>query len=347
MEGRDGASTLDKLVKDVVKKRFIYGAVFYVSSSDGDIDLIDASGNMKVDSQYYIASINKLFISAVILRLTTSNKLDLADKISRFLPEEVVRRLHVYKGKDRSDDLSVLHLISQTSGLPCYLLDDQANGRRAMEDLETGIDQPWPFDKVIQEVKKMKAHFPPGKEGRARYGDTGHQLLSLIIEGITGRPIGVVLKNLFEELGMADTYVFDGPDAGHFVPIRHRSRKMHIPLYLASTQNDIISTAQDQMTFLKAFFEGRFFPKDRLKDLEMWNDIFFPFKYGIGIQQFHIPRILTPFNPVPDMVGHCGSTGSVAFYAPDLDLFITGTVNQQARPNIAFQTMVRILNKLG
>jgi hypothetical protein len=132
-----------------------------------------------------------------------------------------------------------------------------------------------------------------------------------------------------------------------FVPIRYKSEKIYIPLFLNSTQNDIISTAKDQMTFLKAFFSGYFFPKERLNELEKWNNIFFPFKYGIGIQKFYMPRILSPFHPVPDMIGHCGSTGSVAFYVPDMDLYITGSINQQARPNIAFQTLIKIINKLS
>jgi hypothetical protein len=46
------------------------------------------------------------------------------------------------------------------------------------------------------------------------------------------------------------------------------------------------------------------------------------------------------------MVGHCGSTGSFAFYVPDLNVYITGTINQQARPNVAFQTMIKIISKL-
>jgi CubicO group peptidase (beta-lactamase class C family) len=121
---------------------------------------------------------------------------------------------------------------------------------------------------------------------------------------------------------------------------------MNIPLFLTSTQNDIISTAKDQMRFLKAFFNGYFFSKERLKELEKWNNIYFPFKYGIGIQKFHIPRILSPFRPVPDMVGHSGSTGAMAFYVPDMDIYLTGSTNQQARPNIAFQTMIKIINKL-
>ena len=344
MEDKLNESILDQLVSNAITKRHIYGAVFYVSSGDNSIDLISASGEMQEDSQYYIASINKLLVSSIILRLYTENRLDLHDKISEYLPEEVVRGLHIHKGKDYSNDLSIAHLMSHTSGLPCYLTDKQANGKKAMTELEAGIDQPWPIDKVIHEAKRMKTHFPPGKKGRAKYIDTNHQILGLIIENITGQPVNIILKNLFQELNLTKTYVCEDANNEDFIPIRYKSEERHIPLFLNSTQNDIISTAKDQMTFIKAFFNGYFFPKERLNELEKWHNIFFPFKYGIGIQKFYMPRMLTPFRPVPDMVGHCGSTGSVAFYAPDVDLYITGTTNQQANPNIAFQTMIRIIN---
>ncbi len=339
-------SILNQLVSNVITKKYIYGAVFYVSSDDNSVDLISASGNIKEDSQYYIASINKFFVSAIILKLYTENKLDIEDKISKYLPEDVVQGLHLHKGKDYSNSLTISHLMSHTSGLPCYLTDKQANGKTAIKELEAGIDQAWPIDKVIQEVKRMKTHFPPGKEGRAKYSDTNHQILGLIIENIIGEPVNIVLKNLFQELNLTNTYVYEDANDKNFVPIRYKSETRHIPLFLTSTQNDIISTARDQMTFLKAFFSGYFFSKERLNELEKWNNIFFPFKYGIGIQKFYMPRILSPFHPVPDMLGHCGSTGSVAFYVPDMDLYITGSINQQASPNIAFQTMIKIINKL-
>jgi len=346
MKDKLNKSILNQLVSTVITKKYIYGAVFYVSYDDNSIDVISASGNIKENSQYYIASINKFFVSSIILRLYTNNKLDLHDEISKYLPEEVVRGLHIHKGKDYSHDLSIAHMLSHTSGLPCYLTDKQANGKKAMAELEAGIDQPWPIDKVIQEVKRMKTHFPPGKEGRAKYIDTNHQILGLIIENITGEPVNIVLKNLFQELSLTKTYVCEDANDKNFVPIRYKSEIRHLPLFLTSTQNDIISTAKDQMTFLKAFFSGYFFPKERLNELEKWNNIFFPFKYGIGMQKFYMPCILSPFHPVPDMVGHCGSTGSVAFYVPDMELYITGSINQQARSNIAFQTMVKIINKL-
>jgi len=40
MKGKLNKSYLDQLVKNVIKKKYIYGAVFYVSSDDNSIDLI-------------------------------------------------------------------------------------------------------------------------------------------------------------------------------------------------------------------------------------------------------------------------------------------------------------------
>jgi len=346
MKEKHYQSILNQLVSNISKKKYIYGAVFYISSGNGNIELTSASGNMKEDSQYYIASINKLFVSSIILNLYTQNKINLHDKISKYLSEEIIRGLHIYKGRDYSYDLTITHLLSHTSGLPGYLIDKQANGKIAMAELEAGIDQSWPINKVIQEIKRMKTHFQPGKKGKAKYIDTNHQILSLIIENITGEPINIVLKNLFRTLNLNKTYVCEESMNQDFIPIRYKSEERFIPLFLNYTKNDIISTAKDQMTFLKAFFSGYFFPKERLKELEKWNNIFFPFKYGIGIQKFYIPRILSPFQAIPDIIGHCGSTGSVAFFVPDIDLYITGSINQQAKPNIAFQTMIKIINKL-
>lgn len=346
MHGKLNKSTLDRIVSEVIAKKYICGAVFCVSSGDNSINMTSAAGNFSEDSHYYIASINKLFISAIILRMYRDGQLDLQDKIAKYLPGDVVSGLHVYKGRDYSNELTILHLISQTSGLPGYLIDRQADGKKVMTELEAGIDQSWPIESVIEEVKKMKTHFPPGKPGKAKYIDTNHQILSLVIENTAGQTINIVLRDLFEELKLKRTYVCEDVNDKNFVPIRYKSEIINIPLFLTSTRNDIISTARDQMTFLKAFFNGHFFPKKRMSELYKWNNIFFPFKYGVGIQKFYLPRILSPFKPVPDMIGHSGSIGSLAFFTPDIDLYITGTINQQARPNVAFQTMIRIVNEL-
>jgi len=123
----------------------------------------------------------------------------------------------------------------------------------------------------------------------------------------------------------------------------YKDKQINISKYLTSTNNDIISTTQDQMKFIRAFFNGYFYPKEKLHQLEKWNTVFFPFQYGIGIQKFYTPRYLSPFKAVPDMIGHCGSTGSVAFYVPDENIYVTGTTNQQASPSTAFRTIMKII----
>ena len=337
---------LDRIVQKIAGKKNILGAVFCVSKDNDNADIISASGEFEVDSNYYIASINKLFISAIILRLFYAGKLDLQDKISVYLPAGILKGLHVYKGHDYSDELTIAHLVSLTSGLPCYLADKQPNGKTGMSELEAGRDQPWPIEKAIAVVKKMGPHFPPGSRGKARYGDTNHQILSKIIENIEGDAISNVLTNLFKALNMTNTYVCGDPKAEGYVPFRYKSEIIQIPGFLNSTQNDIISNAKDQMIFLKAFFNGHFFPKEKLNGLKTWKSIFFPFKYGIGLQKFQLPWIFSPFQPIPEIIGHSGSTGSIAFYVPEKQLYITGTVNQQAMPQVAFQTMMKIIQKV-
>jgi D-alanyl-D-alanine carboxypeptidase len=338
-------SSVDQIVQGTIKQN-IFGAVFYISSEDNSIDLISAAGNIAPESSYYIASINKLFISSILLKLYAGGQVDISDRISDYILKEYITGLHIYNGQEYSSNLTIAHLLSHTSGLPCYLSDKQADGRKIMTELEAGVDQPWPIDRVIQSVKSMKTHFPPGQKGKAKYSDTNYQILNLIIEGVTGMPVQIVLKDLFKELNLEQTHIFENLQDDSFVPIYHKTKQITLPGFLRSTQNDIISTARDQMTFLKAFFNSHFFPRERLHELEKWNDVFFPFKYGIGIQKFSLPRVLSPFQPVSELIGHSGSVGSVAFYVPEMDIYITGTTNQQAQPNIAFQTMIKILMEL-
>lgn len=337
---------LDQIIKKVTMKKHIYGAVFNVSTGDDSLIWQGASGNIKENSRYYIASINKLVVSSIVLKLSTEGKVSFTDPLSRYMPGTLMEGLHVFKGKDYSNSITIEHLLSQSSGLPCYLVDKSQEGISVMKELEAGIDQPWPIDKVIERIKTMKPHFPPGEGKKARYIDTNHQLLNLVIENITEKPIETVLNQLFKDLDMSNTYVCEDINDASYVYPYYKDEQINISQFLTSTHNDIISTAQDQMRFIKAFFSGYFYPKGQLNTLEKWKSIFFPFQYGIGIQKFYMPRYLSPFKAVPDMIGHCGSTGSVAFYIPGLDLYITGTTNQQASPSTAFQTMIKIISAL-
>jgi len=116
-----------------------------------------ASGNLSIDQPYFIASTAKLFTSAIILKLREENKLSFDDKIANYIDKSILSGLHVYKGKDYSEELTVKHLLSHSSGLADYFQGKGTNGRSLENELMEGKDQSWTFEQAIERTKKMKA----------------------------------------------------------------------------------------------------------------------------------------------------------------------------------------------
>src|SRR5690606_4502946 len=107
---------LDGIVADTARKRYIHGFVMAVRR--GDTSFASAAGNLDVSSRFVAASVTKLFVTAVILRLEAEGRLALDDRIAAHLPAETVDGLHVMNGIDRSGSIEVWHLVWNTSGIP-------------------------------------------------------------------------------------------------------------------------------------------------------------------------------------------------------------------------------------
>ncbi|WP_114747823.1 serine hydrolase domain-containing protein [Pleomorphovibrio marinus] len=336
---------LDAIVRDLSKKKHVRGAVFQFETNQQRNTF--ATGNLREDSRFYIASINKLVTAALILRLVRDGKLHFEDRISRLLPEKHWKSIHVYKGHDYSDKLTVKHLLSHTSGLPCYIEDKMPDGSRAMDLFLQGKDHCWPMEKVVAAAKAIGSTFPPGAEGKAHYGEVNFRMLDEILLEKTGKEIDQLGKVLFQELGMEQTAFMHQLAPDEYVPIFGKKGILKIDQYAASTKHEILSTVGDLMLLIKAYFEGAFYPKERLESLQDWKKIFFPFKYGVGIQQFYVPWFFSPFKKIPPLIGHCGSVGSVAFNIPEKKTYLTGTVNLAGNPQIAFQALIKMLNNLS
>jgi hypothetical protein len=76
--------------------------------------------------------------------------------------------------------------------------------------------------------------------------------------------------------------------------------------------------------------------------MQNWNKIFFPMQAGVGIHLFKLPWFFNPFGAVPSFIGHSGLSGALAFYCPKSDLYIAGTVNQVAHPDLSFRLMIQL-----
>ncbi len=324
---------LNQVVEKMVKSNNVFGVSLCVESGDGSIEWSGAAGNLQPNDKYFIASVTKLYVTAVVLRLIEDKRLSLEDSICNYLPIEITSGLHVMNGVDYTNQITVAHLISNTSGIPDYFFHKLPSGKTAASFLLEGNDDCWPLEKSIEYVKKMKPNFKPGQKGKANYSDTNYQILGRIIEIVIGKPIDQVFREfIFEPMGLKNTYTYNDITDKSPTKFYYGKSELWLPKYIASiaVEGGLVSTQQESMAFIKAFFNGFFFAKERIETLKKWNLLFGPgiFYFGIGLEKLFIPRIISPFKPIGEVLGFWGQTGSFAFHHPQTDLYFTGTTNQ-------------------
>lgn len=325
--------TLKQIAKNLTKSKNVFGATLCVESGDKSISWCGASGNLQPDDRYFIASVTKLYVSAVVWILIENKRLSLNDKICNYLPKELTKGLHILKGIDYSNEITIQHLISNTSGIPDYFFHKRPNGKTAASYLLEGNDEAWPLEKSIEYVKNMKPNFIPGQKGKANYSDTNYQILGRIIEVVTGKAIGEVFSEfLFDPMGLKNTFAYTNTSGETPSKFYFGKNELWLPEYMASitVEGGIVSTAQESMAFIKAYFNGDLFSKDWIEKQKNWNLLFGPgiFYFGVGLEKLFIPPIISPFKPIGEVLGFWGQTGSFAFYNPNTDLYFTGTTNQ-------------------
>ena len=336
---------LEDIIDHSIDNSYIKGIV--VSLHSDDRSFIYAKGNISTEQQYFIASTTKLYVSAIFLKLAEMGKLQLDDPIIDYISPVLLSGIHQYKGIDYSAKITLHNLLSQTSGLPDYFLGKRKNGRSLQDEILAGNDQTWNLERVLLDISQMKPPFPPGWKNRALYSDTNYQILGRILENIYGCSLtDVFKKEIFEPLGFRHTYLYTDVSNDTPQPLNYKKNVLNIPKAMASFGADggIVSTVEESMIFIKAFINGFFFSDRTLKSIQVWKRIFFPLQYGIGIARFKLPRIFSPFKPFPELIGHSGLSGAFAFYCPSKNTYLTGTVNQIAKPGTSFKLMLKLLN---
>jgi len=167
----------------------------------------------------YMASVGKLFTSAIVSMLHEKGSVSFGDPISEYLDSELMDGLHVYKGENHSGEIQIRHLLNQTSGLPdnFYPLFDKLLA-------DHGFDM-GPREAVEWAKENLKPQAAPGQ--KACYTDTNYHLLGLIVERVCEEPFHAVLKKMiFDPVGMKHAYMLHAsepqeasphPEAGFYI----------------------------------------------------------------------------------------------------------------------------------
>ena len=316
---------LEQTMADIAKAENC-GAFFNIYRASDGFSWQSGWNGQTADTPYPITSITKMYTAAVIMCLAEEGALKLDDPLALYMEPDLLAGLHVLNGRDYSGEITIRHLLGHTSGLPDTT--EGESGASYMQKIRNWQDVTYDLNDILEHTKQLTPHFAPGEPGRAWYTDTNYQLLGVVIEKASGFALADAYDHyLFAPLGLQNTYLQISPTTWKVAPVCHDGRYLQIPgvVFSERSAGGIISTAADSMVFLKAFFAGELFPKERLAEMQNWRDLqFYPVQYGLGLVRAVPPG---PFNlPRYEIIGHTGFLGSMSYYCPARDIYITGTV---------------------
>ena len=346
---------LDRLVREGENVRngalLIEGPGFHWMGASG-VAFAGSGIAMQPDDSFNLDSMVKMMTATIVMKLVESGRLGLDDPIAKYLPESLMAGLHVCEGRDYSDEITVRHLLSHSSGLA----DDWADPsflNLIIEDQE----RRWTPEATVEYIKKnCTPHFPPG-DG-FQYSDPGYNLLGLVIERRTGRPLHQVFRELLlAPCGMNHTYRPSHEAPRPSLPGRGPSERflddMECTLVPAVLTADwagggMISTTEDVNRFLRAFVRNEIFedPSTRGR-MFRWIESGPYHGYGFGIS-----RVLFDRSPNPDhkglgeIWGHAGSSHCFAFYWPREGITMIGTLNQLAYDGSLYDTLALVMQTI-
>ncbi|MBP2240929.1 CubicO group peptidase (beta-lactamase class C family) [Cytobacillus eiseniae] len=329
---------IDILFKKLTSSDKIHESVLLIETSSGDFNFT-REYERDIDSPMLMASTTKLFTTTCIYALAQEGKIDLKDKISHYLQKEIIAGLHVYKGKEYTSELTIEHLLLQTSGLPDFYLE----GAKSIFSKVKEQDFSYSFEDELKWINSKKARFIPGTKRKAYYSDVNFDLLGKIIEVANVSTLQEAYeKYIFSLLNLKNTYI--ACNESDFIPhTYYKNQRLDRPLFVRSSyaSGGGITTARELMIFIKAFWNGELFDTTFFSKQTQCNPLqmsFYPIHYMSGYMKISVS---SPFRKKYTLVGHSGSTGSFAFYCPEKDLFLVGDVPQIASPSSCVRLAMR------
>ncbi|XID95542.1 serine hydrolase domain-containing protein [Paenibacillaceae bacterium WGS1546] len=339
MNSKEAASRIaERFVRRVRRDPNIHHAHLLVHSDRLNVSLNlaeSASGGRPADPRqpYYIASVSKLFAAVLCATLVERGELGFDDPISGYLDAELLRELHVYKGKDYAGDIRVRHLLNHTSGLNDFFEDKPAQGASMLDLTLEESSRLWtPRDVVEWTKSRLKNRFPPGQG--FHYSDTGYHLLGMLLENAAGRAYSDLLRDrILQPLGMMHTYLsgYSAPLEPNGLPpaglyIRDRDISSYDSLSWMFAGGGLVSTTEDQLKFMKAVVKREIVSDATFAAMNDWATFFPGIDYGYGLMNIKPVFVIMPKKYAA--WGNAGSTGSFLFYHPATDAYLIGSLNQ-------------------
>jgi CubicO group peptidase (beta-lactamase class C family) len=278
---------VDEFIKAEMQKRKIPGLSLAVVKNG---EVIKAQGyglaNIELnvpataETVYQSGSVGKQFTSAAVMLLVEEGKINLDDKISKYLdgtPE-------IWK------EITVRHLLTHTSGVKNY----------GEKDLNFRLD--YTDEELIKVAATFPLDFQPGEKWS--YSNTGYVLLGFVIKKAAGKFYGDFLKErIFTPSGMATARVINEEDiipnraAGYRLSKGEIKNQRYVSPSLNTTADgSLYLTVLDMAKWDAALYSEKLLKRSSID--QIWTPVKLnsgkthPYGFGWGIGEFNKHKLI-------------------------------------------------------
>ncbi|WP_259310585.1 serine hydrolase domain-containing protein [Capillimicrobium parvum] len=333
------ARQLQRALHDALRDPSIHapGAILHVRSAKlgawtgvAGLGRVAPDVPMRPNDRFRAGSIVKPFVSATVLQLAERGRLSLDAKLPDVLPASVIGRFPT------APDVTVRMLLSHRSGIPEWdlpAIDEQI----ARDPLKV-----WTVSEFLDLAAAQPPAFAPGTN--YKYCNTEYNLLSLIIEGLTGGSWRkAVTRGVITPLGLRHTTLpapgnasIKGAHAHAYGELDGRTvdqTRVDPSIAGAAGGGALVTTVQDLTRFLDALLKGRLFRhRDTLRQMLTFApapDVGGQVGYGLGVEQRIFPGNV-------EMIGHLGTAAGYNAYVarlPAQHVTIASAINWAEDPS--------------
>ena len=242
----DKAKKIDEFIAPFVTSNQFSGVV--LAAENGKVIYEKAFGIANADykipnqlnTRIGIASITKQMTSVILSRLVESNKIALADKLNKYIPDF-----------PNGEKITVEMLARHRSGIPHRVMPPEAESVA------------YTSAEFVEKVKQAKLAFEPGTN--RLYSSAGYAVLARVLEIASGKTYQQLLQDyVFAPAGMTDSVDFEGdavierraqdyylsPNGLVNVPVKNYS-------FLVGA-GSVYGTARDVYKFAEAVLDGKY-----------------------------------------------------------------------------------------
>lgn len=239
---------------------------------------IKTSRPPQIGDKTRIGSITKTFTAVAVLQLVDEGKIALDDPIEKYL--EFV---------PANSEITVRQLLNHSSGIFDPENDDD-DFRKAVNENPSKAVSP---RKIVEIAMKLQPYNKPGEGGH--YSNANYKALGLIVEKVTGKDLGTVLREkIFDKLGLKKTVFATKPEIkgkhihGYaLLPDRTIDTTVRPDMWELWASGNMVSALEDQKKWAEALGRGTLLSKKSYKAMTDWIEIegALPgkFKYGLGV----------------------------------------------------------------